>query len=126
FVQHFEKQLAQINEALERIEQNNYGFCKVCLQPIDQARLEAAPATEYCQQDMMIIEEQQAPYKIYEYSPKSFINLNDDDTEFTGFDGEDATQAVLQYGNANIGQHDADPMDDDDHELHGFVEPLET
>jgi len=125
-VQHFEHQLDETYEALDRIEQDNYGYCIVCHQPIEHARLEAAPATMYCHKDMASIEAEQNIHNMYEYSPKSFIGLNDDDTEFTGFDGEDATQAILEYGNSNIGQVSANPLNDDDDELHGFVEPLET
>ena len=37
-----------IEEALARIRQGTYGVCKVCKQPISQARLEAVPWTHLC------------------------------------------------------------------------------
>ena len=40
--------LAQIDAALERIEQGTYGVCARCGQPIDPERLEARPYAAYC------------------------------------------------------------------------------
>ena len=46
--------LTQVEEALLRIEHGGYGVCRVCGNPIEEARLEANPAAETC---MMHIEE---------------------------------------------------------------------
>jgi DnaK suppressor protein len=43
-----EKQLKEINEALERIEAGNYGFCENCSQEIDIERLRAYPSAKIC------------------------------------------------------------------------------
>lgn len=43
-----EAQLKRINHALAKIDNNQYGYCERCHQPIDQSRLEAVPAAEYC------------------------------------------------------------------------------
>jgi RNA polymerase-binding transcription factor DksA len=43
-----ERELAQINRALARIEAGEYGICQECGQPIPEARLSALPFTEYC------------------------------------------------------------------------------
>jgi DnaK suppressor protein len=40
--------LQMINEALERIEDNTYGVCVHCEEPILPKRLEAVPWTLYC------------------------------------------------------------------------------
>ena len=41
-------ELEQINEALARIEQNEYGICAVCKNPISAERLEAIPFADHC------------------------------------------------------------------------------
>ena len=43
--------LAQIDAALERIENGTYGICEVCGRPIDAARLEARPWARLCIDD---------------------------------------------------------------------------
>ena len=40
--------LAQVNKALQRIKDGNYGICLDCGQPIAGERLEAIPYTELC------------------------------------------------------------------------------
>lgn len=39
-----EKQLADVKDALERIEKGTYGLCETCSKPIEKDRLEANPA----------------------------------------------------------------------------------
>lgn len=43
-----ERQLKEVNEALERIKQGTYGVCANCGQPIDPERLRAYPAAKVC------------------------------------------------------------------------------
>ncbi|HBB56719.1 TPA: hypothetical protein DEW47_03385 [Patescibacteria group bacterium] len=43
-----EERLMQVSAALERIESDNYGVCKVDGKPIDEKRLEANPAAATC------------------------------------------------------------------------------
>lgn len=45
---HARNMLAQIDDALRRIEAGSYGNCAQCDQPIAKARLEALPATTLC------------------------------------------------------------------------------
>ena len=40
--------LADVREALNRINQGTYGTCQECESPIDDARLDALPYTPYC------------------------------------------------------------------------------
>jgi len=40
--------LAQVNAALQRIEQGTYGICENCDQPINEKRLEALPWASLC------------------------------------------------------------------------------
>src|SRR4051812_31934646 len=45
------QQLAQVNDALQRIEEGTYGICIDCGRDIPQARLDAVPWTPYCAED---------------------------------------------------------------------------
>ncbi|CAN5609799.1 hypothetical protein BH24ACT14_BH24ACT14_05560 [soil metagenome] len=42
--------LAEVDAALQRIDEGTYGLCKVDGKPIPDERLEAVPATRYCVQ----------------------------------------------------------------------------
>ncbi len=42
------KQLFLIDEALKRIEKNEYGVCQMCNKDIGKKRLDAVPWTPYC------------------------------------------------------------------------------
>lgn len=44
----FEQELQDINNALERIEKNEYGICKYCKKPIKKERLLARPTSSSC------------------------------------------------------------------------------
>lgn len=43
-----EKRLGNVNGALERIENETYGFCEKCRKEIEEDRLEANPAATTC------------------------------------------------------------------------------
>lgn len=43
--------LAQVRDALQRLDDGTYGTCIECGRPIEPARLEAVPWTPYCIQD---------------------------------------------------------------------------
>ena len=43
--------IAQIEEALVRIEKGTYGLCESCRQPIDEERLKAVPYASLCLKD---------------------------------------------------------------------------
>jgi len=45
-----EKQLQEVNAALERIEKNQYGICENCKKEIAQERLIAIPESSHCAQ----------------------------------------------------------------------------
>jgi len=45
------EELNQVNDALARLEAGEYGNCKVCGNPIGEARLEALPYTTLCIDD---------------------------------------------------------------------------
>lgn len=43
-----EKSLADVNKALSRLKQKDYGICRYCKQPIDPKRLLARPTSSAC------------------------------------------------------------------------------
>ena len=45
------KELQQVRDALQRIENGSFGKCIDCGRPIEPARLEAIPWTPYCRAD---------------------------------------------------------------------------
>ena len=48
FLSREEKYLKQIEKALERFDNNEYGICRVCGKEIDRNRLEIVPTTRIC------------------------------------------------------------------------------
>lgn len=44
----FEERLEEIELALEKLQEGDYGICKLCGQPIDPERLAIVPETQYC------------------------------------------------------------------------------
>ena len=43
-----ERLLAQVHDALERVDDGTYGICESCQKPIDPARLQALPYATLC------------------------------------------------------------------------------
>jgi RNA polymerase-binding transcription factor DksA len=43
-----EQRIEQLEDALERLDEGDYGICESCEQPIDPERLEALPGTSLC------------------------------------------------------------------------------
>ena len=50
-VQRAEAELADVEAALLRLDEDRYGLCEACGQPIAEGRLEAKPAARYCVED---------------------------------------------------------------------------
>lgn len=44
----FDVEIAEIDAALERVDDGTYGRCEVCGQPLPDERLEVVPAARYC------------------------------------------------------------------------------
>jgi len=103
------RKLQEINMALERIAEGTYGRCLACGNKIENKRLKALPYARYCISCKKLREEQelQENYErpveelnLYPPFKRSFL----DGKDYTGFDGEDAWQAVASYGTADSPQ----------------------
>lgn len=99
-------QLVLIDQALQRIAGGTYGTCTRCGGPIERERLEAIPETPYCRLCREAVETEGAgdpqhrPVEEEVLSPP-FSRTFNDGRDKAGFDGEDAWQAVAQYGTSN-------------------------
>ncbi len=51
------RQVVMINEALTRIDDNEYGVCQNCEKPINLKRLEAVPWARYCLNCQELVEQ---------------------------------------------------------------------
>jgi RNA polymerase-binding transcription factor DksA len=48
--------LAEVDAAMQRLEEGRYGICEACGRPIEDERLRAVPATRYCVEDQARLE----------------------------------------------------------------------
>jgi DnaK suppressor protein len=48
--------VAEVDAALQRLEEGRYGICEACGRPIPDERLEAMPAARYCLEDQARLE----------------------------------------------------------------------
>ena len=48
---HAELELAELEEAVKRVDSGSYGQCEACGNPIGEARLEAIPTARFCIED---------------------------------------------------------------------------
>ncbi len=53
-----EAELADVEHALRRLDEGTYGTCDACGRQIDDARLEAMPATRFCLDDQAAAEQE--------------------------------------------------------------------
>ncbi|MDR0266521.1 TraR/DksA C4-type zinc finger protein [Paenibacillus sp.] len=132
---HDDRQLASINDAIERIDKGTYGICPICDKPISYARLEAVPTTEFCAQDTPIhhVSNYRPVEETFLMPPFGRTSLDEREDQ-NGFDGEDAWQAVENYGSSNTPAmaegneiHSYEEMEiEASEELEGCVEPYEA
>ncbi len=98
--------LAAVDSALRRLADGTYGTCTRCGGPIERERLLALPATPHCKGCREAVaaegagDPQHRPVEEELLSPPFGRTFNDG-TDKVGFDGEDAWQAVAQYGSSD-------------------------
>ena len=132
-------QIAAIDAALERWEEGRYGICERCGAEIPMERLEILPYTTLCTKCSR--EEEIEEKHSFNRQPVENELLNHPfarsfrENGFpTGFDGEDAWQAVAQYGTAdslqdlgtNADLSDASFNFEDSDELVGAISGIEA
>lgn len=129
--EHIEKQLKDIEYALQAIDEGRYGKCEKCGKDIPVDRLEAIPTTTYC----------------VEHSPNQVVSHNRpieegvlmppfgkfvDEEDNVAFDAEDSWQDVARYGTSESPSDFTDAVDDyneafiEADEYVGYVEAYEN
>ncbi|EYE88432.1 molecular chaperone DnaK [Fervidicella metallireducens AeB] len=118
--------LHQIDDALERIKNGNYGKCELCGNDIDIERLEFLPYCNTC----INCENKKPDYNTYNNDRpveervltypfgRSFKDI---DKEYNGYDGEDTIQAVDSFNWVNGSPHNYD-----DNLISGTVEAIDN
>ncbi|SDC74954.1 transcriptional regulator, TraR/DksA family [Paenibacillus sp. UNCCL117] len=130
-----ERHLADINEALSRMENGQYGSCRACGQPIPYERLQALPTAAYCVEHVPDPNEsERRPVEEQVLTPPFGRTSLDERTEQNRFDGEDAWQIVESWGTSNTPALAENPnvsynynqmeIEADEHE--GYVEAFES
>lgn len=130
-----EHHLEQINYALERMQNSEYGVCLTCGAPIGYERLEAIPTTAYCKEHVPDPNtSQRRPIEERLLAPPfGRTSLDEHDNRHTEFDGEDAWQIVERWGNSDSPAMSENPNVDNYEDVAieadeqvGFVEPFES
>ncbi len=128
-----EAHLRQIGNALERIENGQYGLCATCGEDIPYLRLEAIPTAAHCVKHAPWSDlSRQRPAEEKLLQPP-FGRSSLDDSGQNSFDGEDAWQEVNRWGTSNSPAMAEDPEALDYDNLYiesdeniGYVEALES
>lgn len=126
-----EIQLEEVEMALVRMEEGQYGRCVVCGEEIPYERLEAVPETAYCidhqrEQDVS----NRRPIEEHVTRPP-FGRHFDESQERSSWDGEDAWQDVERYGTSNPPDFQRDGEDYNElgvepDERRGYVDDVEA
>ncbi|GLG01091.1 molecular chaperone DnaK [Alicyclobacillus hesperidum subsp. aegles] len=121
-----EAYLEDLDEALKRIDAGTYGVCAECGREISAERMEAMPTARYC----IECQEDAERRKKHRHRPveedvlwPGFGAVWLDDHDQTGFDGEDAYQAVARFQEPAFGEETYEQPDLDDNT--GFVDPID-
>lgn len=102
---HENERVADIKEALNKIDKRTYGICEFCGKEIGFERLDAHPTAKLCikcqKEEQLDIEELDQDRPVEEELLKyPFGRTFTDGRDYTGYDGEDAWQDVQQYGSS--------------------------
>ncbi|SDK30219.1 TraR/DksA C4-type zinc finger protein [Sediminibacillus albus] len=99
---HAERELKDINNSLNAIENGNYGVCEECGQEIAADRLLAMPTTSRCidHAEDHISQDRPAEEDVFHPSVNE-METEVDEEESTVFDPEDSWQRVEKYGSSD-------------------------
>lgn len=99
--ENFKRVLQDIEAALERVEQGNYGRCATCGKNIEIARLQVLPQATLCshcsEQVVNIVAHRPVEEEVHDV----FTGIFEDQPDSAAYDGEDAWQDVDKYGTSN-------------------------
>lgn len=102
--------LNKVEDALSKIEEGNYGICQNCEKEIKKERLETVPYASFCKHCQEEAENMEGvmerPLEETSFYPP-FRGFNDN-SDYVGYDAEDAWQDVAQYGTSNPPGHVAE------------------
>lgn len=98
---HEKHRVLEIEDAIQKIKEGTYGNCQICGNKILEERLEIMPASITC---IHCAEKEIESHKLSadrsveeEILSPAFERSNKDNEDYTGFDGEDAYQAVAEF-----------------------------
>lgn len=111
-----ENKIRMIDDALNAIENGNYGICEKCGEKINDARLEAIPFTTLCKdckKDTDTEDEFYRPIeeKVIRMPFGKIVDNHLQNKAYIHYDGEDAWQDVASFGTSN-GPSDVGGVDD--------------
>ncbi len=115
--------------ALERMESGLYGICVDCGTQIDPARLEVSPSAATCIDCQR--KREKLPDQFHRPIEEQVLNppFGRSRGGNVGFDGEDALQAVLQYGTSetpqDLGVRTYGEMYNADEDIYSVVDPMD-
>lgn len=96
-----EERLREIDDAIKRMDAGTYGICVECGRDIPIERLQAVPTAKYCIEHQPKDDVSNRRPTEEDVLTPPFEKHNFDNDDYTGFDAEDAWQAVEQYGTSN-------------------------
>lgn len=99
--ENFKRVLEDIEAALERVEQGNYGRCATCGEDIERARLQVLPQSTLCVHCIKEVVNIVAHRPVEEEVHDVFTGIFEDQPNGAAYDGEDAWQEVDRYGTSN-------------------------
>jgi YteA family regulatory protein len=108
--EHSKLEIANINHALEAMENSTYGKCEVCGLEISTERLDALPTTTYCKDhspDQHISHKR--PIEEGVLAPPFGKFAMDESDENVAYDAEDAWQEVASWGTSDTPSDFIDP-----------------
>lgn len=101
-VDHAERELEEINEALHAIHEGTYGICRICSIPIPYERLKSNPTADTCIEHAEETGQSSMTRPIEEEIIDPQLNPEREMDEETNFyDREDAWQDVAKYGSSD-------------------------